>query len=622
MIQPIKQFHINRLTVSGFKGYAESRTFQFGSMNVISGHMGVGKSSIADAIAFAITGVSFFGSSKIDFLYHQNTRDLKVEMEFEDDCGNMRMLTRCRKNDEMEIMLDGIRITQRDLTILFGERDLFLSMFNPQYFIGALGAKGRDLLERYLPEIPKEEILNQLDDRTKKLLEQQDFMSAEAYAKQLRNQIVSIGNEIVYARGQLDLRSAQQKEQAQGLMELQAKQARLQERINELETRRTTNFDGSSLEDKLADLYARYEEIQREEPRIADTSDLDTQIRAVAEKGASRKAESYQSKYSEVLSQTREKIRGLGAEFNRLKHIHESLRAGVQCPLCRQMVTEETLPTVKSEFASSIRRIQNEGYQLTEQLKEIQELDVKAQEVFLQYQQDDISACEAELQELNARRENAVLDAEQERSYRQEELKRLLSEIQSMELDRECGMLSEDEFEELKLARKENAELSAQIEVLSKQVLASPEAAEKQEQEIDSMQADIQKKREILSALGYYISKRVEINFSRLKMNRVAISLYDVVKTTGEVKDAFRFTYEDRGYLCLSHSEKIRAGLEVAEMIKRLLGVTYPTFIDDVESVPVIDNVRPSGQVFVAKVIKGSALQVQIADAPSGARAA
>lgn len=240
----------------------------------------------------------------------------------------------------------------------------------------------------------------------------------------------------------------------------------------------------------------------------------------------------------------------------------------------------------------------------------------------MQYQQDDISACEAELQELNARRENAVLDAEQERSYRQEELKRLLSEIQSMELDRECGMLSEDEFEELKLARKENAELSAQIEVLSKQVLASPEAAEKQEQEIDSMQADIQKKREILSALGFYISKRVEINFSRLKMNRVAISLYDVVKTTGEVKDAFRFTYEDRGYLCLSHSEKIRAGLEVAEMIKRLLGVTYPTFIDDVESVPVIDNVRPSGQVFVAKVIKGSALQVQIADAPSGVRAA
>ena len=100
----------------------------------------------------------------------------------------------------------------------------------------------------------------------------------------------------------------------------------------------------------------------------------------------------------------------------------------------------------------------------------------------------------------------------------------------------------------------------------------------------------------------------------KLRMNRVSITLYDVVKSTGEVKDVFRFTYEGRDYICLSHSERIRAGLEVAELIKRLLGVEYPTFIDDVESVPVIDNVRPTGQVFIAKVIKGTALQVQVAD--------
>ena len=136
------------------------------------------------------------------------------------------------------------------------------------------------------------------------------------------------------------------------------------------------------------------------------------------------------------------------------------------------------------------------------------------------------------------------------------------------------------------------------------------------------MQAEIKEKKNILSALALFISKRVEINFSKLKMNRVAISLYDVVKTTGEVKDVFRFTYQGRDYICLSHSEKIRAGLEVAELIKRLLGVQYPTFIDDVESVPVIDNVRPTGQVFIAKVVKGAALQVQVNDGASPAKAA
>lgn len=69
MIQPIKQFRVTRLTISGFKGYADQKTFQFGGMNVISGHMGVGKSSIADAIAFAITGVGFYAGAKIDYLY-------------------------------------------------------------------------------------------------------------------------------------------------------------------------------------------------------------------------------------------------------------------------------------------------------------------------------------------------------------------------------------------------------------------------------------------------------------------------------------------------------------------------------------------------------------------------
>ena len=87
MIQPIKQFCVKRLTVSGFKGYADSQTFQFGGMNLISGHMGVGKSSIADAIAFAITGVGFYAGTKLDHLYHQNTRDLLVELEFEDENG-------------------------------------------------------------------------------------------------------------------------------------------------------------------------------------------------------------------------------------------------------------------------------------------------------------------------------------------------------------------------------------------------------------------------------------------------------------------------------------------------------------------------------------------------------
>ena len=585
MIQPIKQFRVTRLTISGFKGYADQKTFQFGGMNVISGHMGVGKSSIADAIAFAITGVGFYAGAKIDYLYHQDTRDLLVELEFEDESGKLRTLARHRKDDKMDITLDGVRIGQGDLTTMFGERDLFLSMFNPQYFINVLGSKGRNLLERYLPEVPKAEVLAQLSDQTRALLEKQEFLSAEAYSKQLREQVTDIEKDMVYIQGQIDLHASQQKEQAQELMEAQVRHTQLQERIGELERKRTTGFDGNSMIDRLADLYARYEELQRENPVIADTANLDLQIHAAAEKLARRKADAYQSKYAAALAQAQERIHRLSMEFKRTKHINDGLTAGGQCPMCRQTITEQTLPQVKGEFAASLRRIQAEGCQLTAQCKEVQELDAKARTVFEQFREDDIAAGEAELEELSGQRKQALEQAEERRNFHQQELERLHSEIQSTELDRECGMLSQEEIEELNRARTEFAGLNA-----------------------------IQQKKELLSALAFYISKRVEINFSKLRMNRVSITLYDVVKSTGEVKDVFRFTYEGRDYICLSHSERIRAGLEVAELIKRLLGVEYPTFIDDVESVPVIDNVRPTGQVFIAKVIKGTALQVQVAD--------
>ena len=85
MLEQIRKFRVTALTVQGFKGHKDPVTYQFGDLNEITGHMGVGKSSIADAIAFAITGVTFFGSSKLDSLYHNGQRDLLVDMSFDGD---------------------------------------------------------------------------------------------------------------------------------------------------------------------------------------------------------------------------------------------------------------------------------------------------------------------------------------------------------------------------------------------------------------------------------------------------------------------------------------------------------------------------------------------------------
>ena len=100
------------------------------------------------------------------------------------------------------------------------------------------------------------------------------------------------------------------------------------------------------------------------------------------------------------------------------------------------------------------------------------------------------------------------------------------------------------------------------------------------------------------------------MTFSALRMNRVEISLFDVVKSTGEWKDAFKFTYNGRRYDRLSLSEKVRAGMEVSELVKRLTGRNYPVFVDNMESIDDLENARPTGQLLLAKFVSKAELSV------------
>lgn len=620
MIQPIKKFHVLSLTVQGFKGFAEEAVFTFDDINTITGHNGQGKSSIADAIAFAVTGVSFYGGTKLDHLYHKNTRDISITMEFADESGAVRRLSRRRVADNMDIFLDERRITQRDLTIMFGERDLFLSIFNPRYFIDVLGLKGRDLLERYLPDIPKAEIMNSLSEHTRTLLEEQDFLSAEAFAKKLREEIAQLKRDAIYTQGQQDLQASQVMENTARLTEKQAQYDSLTKEAAELEARRITGFDGNDLNEKLADLYARHDELLREQPAGPElTAELDTQIQSATQALEQTRARTYQSQYAQALADTQARIDALSKEVSRQKHIVAGLKPGVQCPMCKQIVTEATLPQVRQEFQTSVNDLCGQGREQMGQLKELQSLDAKAKAVFDQFQQDDIAKAEQALSDLKPRRSTAIKDAQRKNEQRQQEIDRLHSEIQNIELDLECGQLSPEECERLRQVKEEVATLSAEISVLSNHVTA-PSAG--QTDKLEEIRAEQQEKEKLLSAVAAYIAKRVEISFSRLQMNRVAISLYDVAKTTGEVRDVFKFTYEDRPYICLSGSERIKAGLEVAELVKGLIGVDYPVFIDDAERVPVIDNIRPTGQIFIAKVVKNAKLAVQTANITAPAQAA
>lgn len=618
MVKPIKQFEISSLKVSGFKCFAEERSFSFGPMNAIFGHNAQGKSTIADAISYAITGVSFFGSNRMDRLRAPG-KNISVELQIVDGEGQPHCLIRNRVGDNTDVFWDGQPIAAKDLNTVFAERDLFLAVFNPLYLIEVLGNKGRDLFERYMPEVPHEKVMEQLSEHNQSILAQNPFLSPEALVKQTRESIRELESTLTYCQGQQDLLQSQREQSGVLLADRQKELQDCRIRIQELESIRTTGFDGSDLKERLADLYSLHEEYVREQASLPQTDDLDAKFRDLTQKRAKREADVYHSQYAQALADTQKQINELGMELARHRHILAGLQPGIRCPMCYQTVTQETLPALKDEFEATIRRICAQGKELSGQLDELHGLDEKAREVFEAFRDQDIAMCNQELADIELRRQQAVDAVRAENERRQQKISEIREEIQNIELDLETGRLSSEEMVELECFKERAKALEAEIEVLTEQQGSSMGADVAPGISAEEINAEIVKKNELLTALSSYIAERVRQRFDHLDLNRVSISLYEVSKTTGEVRDVFKFNYEDRPYVILSLSEKIKAGLEVSELLKKIAGINYPVFIDNGESVPVIDNVRPSGQTFISQVVKNEQLRVEILGAaPAG----
>lgn len=598
-MKKIEQFQITSLMLSGFKSYEEPTELVFGNPTVITGGNGRGKSSIADAIAFAVTGCPFFGERGIDRLHNENNPDVAIRMCFVDETGTLHELNRTRRKNRMTITYDGYEIRQLDLADLFGERDVFLSIFNPLYFIEELGEDGKKLLERYLPTIPHETVLSQLSEPVREHLKNETIPSPEGSLKRCREEIRGLEERITYLRGQKDLTASQGESHEQAEQELTLQADALREEIAELEQRQFSGMDVSDMQERLVELSGRYEEAARDER--TDTSKLREQLQTLREKIARREGEQYQSKFTEALAEASARVKDLGVRYQRESAAYKAFHAGMECPACHRSVTEQSLPEVQAALKKVLSELYAAGSEQRAQLIELQEMDKKAADTFAQFKEDDLGKWAAEAAEMEQRCASLAEQASAE-------TERLRAEIQTLTADLEYGNLSQSEYDHLGTCREELRQSEAKIAALQTMTAAQLPDFDREIAQANAGIAEIKRK---MANVIAYISKRAELTFSQLKMNRVEISLYDVVKSTGEVKDTFKFQYGGRRYDRLSLSEKIRAGMEVSELMKRLTGRNYPVFVDNMESVDDLANVRPTGQIIMAKCVSGAALQVK-----------
>lgn len=598
-MKKIEQFQITSLNISGFKSYEGPTELVFGNPTVITGGNGRGKTSIADAIAFVVTGLPFFGERGIDRLHNESNPDVAIRMCFVDETGAHHELTRTRRKSRMNISYDGYEIRQLDLNDMFGERDVFLSILNPLYFIEELGEDGKNLLEMYLPMIPHETVLAQLSEPVREALKNESLLSPDVYLKRRREEIRGLEERITYLGGQKDLAESQSKSHGQAQQDLKNQLEALREEITALEGKQFSGMNTAEMQERLVELSQRYDEAARDER--SDAAEQRNNLHALREKIARRQAEQYQSKFTQPLADIAAKVKELGTRYTREVAALKAFHAGMECPTCHRPVTAESLPEVQAALKKVISDLYAAGTEQQSQLAQLQEMDKKAADTFEQFKADDLTKWKADAADLEKLCQELSGNVSKE-------VERLRMEIQTLSAELDYGNLTQEEYDRLGVCREEYRQCEAKLAAL--ETMAAAELTNF-DQEIAQARESIAETKRIMAGVVSYICKRAELTFSQLKMNKVEISLYDVVKSTGEAKDTFKFTYGGRRYDRLSLSEKIRAGMEVSELMKRLTGRNYPVFVDNMESVDDLANVRPTGQVIMAKCVSGTALQVK-----------
>jgi hypothetical protein len=606
-MKKINGFTVTNMSMSGFKCFEGTVEFDFGDLTYITASNGQGKSSIADAIAFAFVGTPFFGDKGLDRLQNKNAQEMTVSVNFIDDTGETHNLTRTRKRDTTTIAFDGINARQSDLNTAFGDREIFLSMLNPLYFINVLGDNGKGLLEKLLPIVKHNDVLAALPPSSQEILANQKILMPETFIKSHRSELRKLEDTLIGYRSQRELLDEQREERVININNLQASIDTMKYEMAELESIRDNSRNRAGDELSLAEIRNRRIEMYSELANKDDDKVLQgimNEIKAAEKSIAKQSASQYLSPYTAQIAEFEAKLKILYEEHTRLNKVLTETVVGYNCPTCAVIITDDNIINVRTDLQRRLSVLINEGKAAKNTLADVKVHDDTAKFEFenkmasiLASERNKLEGLTQQFQDMNIARE---LDME---DYNEQ-----LAVIDRQIIDREYraanGNLTPEQVLQLAELEKEINECEAKIEALNgisdydyKALITETEA------EI------IQRKRLIHEAIQY-MAKRVELMLDGLKMNKTEIVLTEIVKTTGEIRDCFRFSYDGRDYRCLSLSEKVRAGLEIGLLLQQLTGRKYPIFVDNGESICSFGNMNFPGQMIISRVVRNQGLQV------------
>ena len=143
----ITKFMIEEITLEGLRSYQEKTSFRLGAYTQISGRNRAGKTSLCHAVSYALFGVTALGDQNIGRIMNDQGEKVEVTLQIVDQDGVRHEICRRRVRGTVTVLYNGTKARQEDIASLFGDKETFLSLFCPGYFITSMREKMTAILQ-------------------------------------------------------------------------------------------------------------------------------------------------------------------------------------------------------------------------------------------------------------------------------------------------------------------------------------------------------------------------------------------------------------------------------------------------------------------------------------------
>jgi DNA repair exonuclease SbcCD ATPase subunit len=556
------QVNINKIAIKGFKGYVDESEFVLGKRTLVSGDNGLGKSSIGEAIAWAITGCDINGNEKATarLVNDKKPKLTEVALDFEID-GAPQTLIRRKKGSSNEIYLSDVKVTNNDISRdLYKSKDVFLSILNPYYFPNLAPKDAKNLLCTILKPVTKEEIFADLGDFLKDKLEKNKFRTPETFLTDKRAELKDHEENIIFLEGVIEGAKPIDIPERKSFDDTELKN--LKEQLESLES--------VAKNPKIDELESEKNKLQLKLSHGCSDIKPEKDIRFLK-----LEKDNLLQRYKEIKG----KISSLGKNV-------------VTCDNCGNEIDLNS--TLKDSLEKELKEIQIKGVAKKKDIEEIE----KENEAIKEDNKKILDVWEGQYHARISDIEDTINNLAVEKSKEEESRKEKITSTKSR-------VLELDEEERRVFAHNSN------VEALEKQNEKIKHDVEKSKKEIENSKLKIAELKIAIDAGKQYnsikLKKQTEIIGKYL--DKVELQFEKLTKD-GEFKDDFKILYEGREFNKLSNAEKIKAGLEMSNFVSNMMDLHFPVFIDNAESITVIQELDT--QMIMAKVVEGQELKVEV----------